>query len=253
MRFVDGSALDYRALQRTKGFSELAPELLKRLAAACTVRRVRARTVLDMHPGALILVRGAVRTVTLGKGRVRTVVGILSPGDMAFHCRAGIEFPVWREAVTDCVIATIDRENFSGILLGIPWPTLEPAMDALKGREWALLQRYFSLFGQPLKSRMVETLLDLGHRFGIRDARGTLIPIPITTNDLAGLVGCSKRQTMEILDQLSKLKAVSRDGRRLILNSQILNRLSSELAQARPPGKSCAVPNSPFGDMRATG
>jgi hypothetical protein len=60
--------------------------------------------------------------------------------------------------------------------------------------------------------------------FGIADSRGTLLGIPISHKDLAGIVGASRPRITEHLAQMERDQMIIRQGRQFIINTDELSR-----------------------------
>jgi CRP-like cAMP-binding protein len=71
---------------------------------------------------------------------------------------------------------------------------------------------------------MALELSNLADRFGSADPRGILITLAISHETLAGLVGASRQQVTEYLNEFDRENIISRDGRRLIVNLKKLRK-----------------------------
>lgn len=79
--------------------------------------------------------------------------------------------------------------------------------------------------GTPLRKRLALELLDLGNSFGVQDARGMILALRTTHEDLADSIGFSRQKVTETLTDFEKQGALMRDGRRLILHMERLREL----------------------------
>jgi CRP-like cAMP-binding protein len=79
--------------------------------------------------------------------------------------------------------------------------------------------------GLDLHKRLALELMNLADRFGTTDPRGIVINVNISHEVLAGIVGASRQQVTEHLNQFDREKCISRDGRRIIINAQKLRRI----------------------------
>lgn len=68
--------------------------------------------------------------------------------------------------------------------------------------------------GGDVAARLTAVLRDLGGRVGLRDARGTFVPLRLTRRDLAELVGCREETLVRVLGRLRAegLVQMSREG-----------------------------------------
>ena len=76
--------------------------------------------------------------------------------------------------------------------------------------------------GLDLRKRLALELMNLADRFGTADARGITIDVNISHEVLAEIVGASRQQVTEHLNQLDREQCILRDGRRIIINTQKL-------------------------------
>jgi Crp-like helix-turn-helix domain len=94
------------------------------------------------------------------------------------------------------------------------------------------LKHWYRLMGRAcgllndLHERIALTMLDLCEDFGIEDSRGTLLPVPISHTDIAGMVGASRPRITEHLAQMERDHLLLRQGRQFIVNT---TKLSSSL------------------------
>ena len=79
--------------------------------------------------------------------------------------------------------------------------------------------------GLDLRKRIALELMHLADRFGTTDARGIVINVNISHEVLAGIVGASRQQVTEHLNQFDREMCISRDGRRIIISAQKLRRI----------------------------
>jgi hypothetical protein len=65
----------------------------------------------------------------------------------------------------------------------------------------------------------------LADHFGTADTRGVVIDLNISHEVIAGIVGASRQQVTEHLNQFDRDKSIARDGRRIIINVRELRRI----------------------------
>jgi CRP/FNR family transcriptional regulator, cyclic AMP receptor protein len=204
----------------------LPEDRLKALAAVSKVERVKARATVNIGREIVrFVLRGAVRIQYTTSTGHRTVISIAGPGEMlsklffkeAPHVRA--------DAVTDCTLLTLPRGPFLEAIIGTSNDTLDKGINVVFGEALALLARYWQTLGDRLVIRLAMVLMDLARKFGVADARGTMINLKLSQNDLAGLVGCSRQQVHALLDTLVRQDLVSRQGRQLIVRLAQLEQL----------------------------
>jgi len=232
MRAIRGSG--NRSLRGLKNISWLTPRQLNRLADALVMSRVPKRSVIfdKQHSPefAYILLSGVARITCRNRKGDRTLVIMVAPGMIPGvpPSVTGIKYDFRCEAVTDCQIGTVTLAAFIEIALGIASADFKRMAASYAGR-WDLVQlRCSNFMGCMLEERVALILLELSENFGIPDKRGLRLTVPVTQQDLAGLVGASRPRVTEYLASFERKGLIVRDGRQLLVRR---GRLESFLAQ----------------------
>lgn len=213
--------LDYRVLARTGVLASLSARQLEALAAACTVERIVAGTILPDHDGPVILLHGAVRVFDMSpKGR-RRVTKIAGRGSI-FGGFPWSTLP--HQAIVDSTVAKLTHEQFARAVCGISFEVLRPVFEVLVKRPLDQLVQYSRALDYPLRLRLAGEILYLAQQFGVHDDRGTLIPLRVTNVDLSGIMGCSVREVIALMANLRHERLVLRDAGNLIVDSKRLQR-----------------------------
>ena len=91
---------------------------------------------------------------------------------------------------------------------------------------------------------MAVALIELAVEFGVQNHRGVVLGIVPTHKQLADLVGASRPKVSEIMNDLQRRKALSRDGRKLTLAVKRLESIvtSGAMAMAISPRLELQVP-----------
>ena len=79
--------------------------------------------------------------------------------------------------------------------------------------------------GLDVRRRIALELANLADHFGSADSRGTMIPLAISHETLAGIVGASRQQVTEYLNEFDREKIILREGRRIIVNPKSLRKI----------------------------
>jgi len=215
--------IDGRSLYKLTSLSWLETEKLKKLAAALVVRKVKKHDVIfyekEVANRMYLLLSGVAKLTFLGKDEERVLVALVAAGEVfgVSSLLAEMQRPFRCDAFTDCRVGMIDPELFVDIVLGVPFADFSRVMECTAGRWWRMVLRYTSFLGLGLRERLAAALLELGSKFGIRDARGTILSLPLTHGDLAELVGASRQRITEHLNEFERHGAILREGRRLIV------------------------------------
>jgi len=215
--------LNATTLRRLKALPWASDQQLDKLASHMSLRRIDRRATI-FQAGApsdtlYLLIAGVVKLTLPNLEGEEILVSLISPGEFfgitslmhgttrGFHC----------EAFSDCWVAAMRPETFVTTLLGIPFETFRDLMGSTVSRWEALLYRYTRFQGVGLRQRLAMALLELSQKFGVQDARGTILILQLTHEDLADLVGASRQKVTEHMRELERQQMILRDGRKLIV------------------------------------
>lgn len=215
--------LNVPTLRRLKALPWASERQLEQLIPHLSLQRVERQSVLfseGEHGQFLyLLISGAAKLSLHSAEGEEVLVSLIAPGEFfgitcllsetsrGFHC----------EAFSDCWIASIRPDTFVTTLLGVPFTEFSAFMSSTVSRWAALLDRYSRFQGFGLQQRLALALLELAQKFGVQDARGTILVLQLTHDDLANLVGASRQKVTEHIKELERQEALLRDGRRLIV------------------------------------
>jgi len=121
------------------------------------------------------------------------------------------------EAVSDCVVLSIRPQAFAEAVFGTALEQVAPAIANTFGRWFDLIERYAQFVRLGARGRLALSLLELSNKFGIRDARGILIPLPLSHAELGTMVGTSRQHVTTQLREFERDGLIARAGRRLIV------------------------------------
>jgi CRP-like cAMP-binding protein len=210
------------ALARLKTLNWLRTDQLERLAANAALDRVKRHATIfyegETSSRVYVLLSGVAKLSFLN-GTERVLVSLVGPGEV-FGVSSLLPHstrPFRCDAFSDCTVAVIRPDVFVDTVLGVPLDTLSRTLEVTVGRWWSMLLRYANFVGLGLRERLAGALLELASKFGVRDARGTMLTLKLTHADLAELVGASRQRTTEQLSEFEREHAIVRDGRRFII------------------------------------
>jgi CRP/FNR family transcriptional regulator len=218
-------------LEQLKSLASFTPSQLEKLAANLSVKIVQKHeSVFDQDEDAklvYLLLSGVVRESYFNSSQKQTIVNLLPAGEFfgldslipksrhAFRC----------EAVENCTLSSIQPQTFVEISLGIAYDTFLRWYTATMFPGRKMYIHCIRGIGLDLRRRLALELMNLADRFGRADARGTVIFLNISHEVLAGIVGASRQQVTEYLNEFDREKIISREGRRIIINNQKLRRI----------------------------
>jgi len=219
---------DARSLHKLNSLAWLDQEKLRKLAAALDFRKVKKHDVIffekEVANRMFLLLSGVAKLTFVGKDQERVLVALVAAGEIfgVSSLLNEMQRPFRCDAFTDCRVGTIAPEQFVNIVLGVPFGDFSRTMEFTVGRWWGMLLRYTSFVGLGLRERLAAALLELASKFGVRDARGTILSLPLTHEDLAELVGASRQRITEQLNEFERQQVIMREGRRLIVRPEKL-------------------------------
>ena len=220
--------INAQALQQLKDLSSYPLPQLEKLAAKLSIRPFKKNKIIfDQNEDAnlvYLLISGVVKVSYLHSDENQTIVSLHPAGEFfgLDSLVPQMKHPFRCEAFENCTVGTIKPQPLVEILLGISyeiflrWHT--GAMDG--GRK--IYVHCIKGIGLDLRKRLALELINLADRFGRADARGIMIDVNISHEVLAAIVGASRQQVTEHLNQFDREKCISRNGRRIIINAQKL-------------------------------
>src|SRR5208337_1590643 len=217
---------------------------LDKLSNALTVSMIEKRAIIfdekHLPDSACILLSGVARITCRNRKGQRTLVMMVAPGMVPSFPPpvSGISYDFRCEAVTLCRIGTIGLESFVEISLGIGLADFRRMAASYLGR-WDLVQlRSANFMSCNLEERLALILLELSETFGVPDAKGIRLTLPVRHRDLAELVGASRPRITEHLNLFERKGLISREIRQLVVNR---DRLQSFLAQTHISANSSGI------------
>ena len=223
--------VNVKHLQQLKNLASFSGTQLEQLASNLLIKTfAKNEVVFDQDEEARFIylsLSGIVRVSYVNSHEPQTIVSLLPAGEFfgidslipqahhAFRC----------DVFDDCTIGSIKPQTFVEIFLGTPYDnflrwytaTIHPGRNAyihcIKG------------IGLDLRRRLALELLNLADRFGTADPHGVSIALNINHEGLAGIVGASRQQVTEYLNNFDREKVIFREGRRIIVNIERLRKI----------------------------
>jgi CRP/FNR family cyclic AMP-dependent transcriptional regulator len=214
-----------KGLSRFAFFSWLSPAEIRLLVASLvTANWGRGEVIFREHTyasDAHVLVAGIARITCLNADKERTTVGLIAPGPIPeLPSLSTSRFDFRCAAYNNCRVGTLDWSGFGSVTLN----GREAAFTRFHQSSVKYCYRLFRRLNLDLHERIALTMLDLSEDFGIADARGTMLGIPISHNDIANIVGASRPRITEHLAQMERDQMIIRQGRQFIINTDELAR-----------------------------
>jgi CRP/FNR family transcriptional regulator, cyclic AMP receptor protein len=216
-------------------FPWLFAEHAQEIAPLVSVERFKSRSMLR-GKWLYFLIRGAVKVSRRGTAkRPEAALTIFAPGDIFGPF---VDFPGNREftleTIGECLIARAHPTVFNELLGGLSFPALQKFVECQCRRQYALMMRYGGFLRERVPRRIADTLLELAESFGVADARGVILNLPIAHEDIAGLAGCSRELVTRILIDFERHGLILRENRRLILDTAGLKGIGARYSIRHP-------------------
>ena len=171
-----------------------------------------------------IVLAGKVKVTKTTSGGKETVLAIHQPGDFfgEMSLLDGKTSPATVSAMEDCRIVTVSAPDFQKCLMQnekIVRQIIQVLCSRLR-QVWSQVQ---SLSYSTADARIRGTLQQLSRKHGVPDARGIIINLKITHQELAAMVGTSRETVSRSLAHLRRQGILDVEGRRIrVLNPKAL-------------------------------
>jgi CRP/FNR family transcriptional regulator, cyclic AMP receptor protein len=170
------------------------------------------------------VISGVVKVVSVRPGSDRVLVELAGTGDLVgyadFADSRGERSQLFgAQALTNSCVALFTRHHIAEVLKNLDAETLIKIASALNTMWSSVTYRYASFLGMSLRKRLEFVLNELAERFGVPDARGTLLLPELAQEELAEMIGSSRPMVSKLLTEMTARGTLIRSGRRHILLS----------------------------------
>lgn len=171
--------------------------------------------------------------VTIRYGESQTIEAVLGSGDFfgLAPLFGATRYKSSAVATVNSKVARLPAAKFIVTVLDIPAEKFTRTLAMTLGRYFQLMENY-PIAAKSLKTRVAFALLNLARKFGVREARGTLLNLPLTHKFIADLIGASRPRVSTAMVELERGGSVLRANQRFILNVESLRAVLHE----RPRG-----------------
>ncbi len=122
------------------------------------------------------------------------------------------------EAMENALITELPLEEFSRILSTQAAMGLQ-LVKILCERLRDLESKVEDLVYRDVNAKLAELLLQFGKDYGVDDARGTLVAVKVTHQEMANLIGSTRETVSLTLSQFKRKQLITTEGRKIILTS----------------------------------
>lgn len=209
-------------LQKSEFFANLPQEfytILDKESHMAECRRGRSLYLPgDPANQVYILKQGLVKISKLTEDGKKVTLEILSPGTI-FGGLPGKESSGQEElaeVMDDGLICVLTRRDFEHLMER--FPMLYARLSKLVGLRLAKIEQKLSdLLFKDIEHRLAQLFLELAGEFGVNDARGRLIRVKLTHQDVANLIGATRESVSVNIGAWRRSGWLVTEGKRFIL------------------------------------
>jgi CRP-like cAMP-binding protein len=180
------------------------------------------------------ILSGLVKIYSPSPDGSRVVVALVGPGDLAgftdyieSNGRRAQAFEA--EALTKASVALFTRDYVMKALQKLSAPKLVAVFERFNTSWSSLACNYAQFLGMSFRDRLQTVFATLSARFGVRDARGSLLTLELSHDDLAEMIASSRPMVSRLIAEMMEQRIIARQGKHYIL----LNKSAPEAA-AKP-------------------
>lgn len=202
-----------------QGISEIEAQRVERL---CTERKYRKGATIfskgDPSNALFIVKSGKVRILSLSDKGTETIVHILKEGAIFGELLLSEEQRAFTAvAGTDALITVLPKGSLVELLTAIP--TVSKNFVQLLSKRLAKVELEYGDFGHTWSyNRLKKVLLRLCEEHGKETPKGILIPLRLTHEDLANLIGTTRETVTTQMIRFRRMGLVKRQDRFIVVN-----------------------------------
>ena len=204
---------------------ELPVDVLSKLAEKVELREIRRRQVIYLpgDPGvAVYLVNGGrVKVSKVTRDGKELTLSYRVPGEIFGEtCLIdGEPREEMAEAMENALVTEIERGIYDELLrtqasLGYRMTKI------LAQRRREIEAKIENLVFKDVNAKLAELLLRFADEYGVEDARGTLVALKITHQEMANLIGSTRETVSLTLAQFKKRGLIQSEGRKVIISDR---------------------------------
>jgi len=227
---VQMASVNVSSLKQLKNLDGLSSAQLGKLAEKLSVKNFsKGQVIVDQDEPAkqvYLLISGVVRVSYSGAVH-QTIVSLLPAGEF-FGMDSLVpesRHPFRCDAFEPSVVGSLKPGVFVDALLGASYESFLAGFATTLHLSRRLHIHCIRGIGLDVRRRIALELANLAERFGSPDSRGTLISLAISHETLAGIVGASRQQVTQYLNEFDRENIILREGRRIIVNPKNLRKV----------------------------
>lgn len=212
------------ALTRCEPFTALDERAFETLLGVCTPVRFPRRGLLYEQgckaDNLYVVATGRVRVVRAAGASRTLTVAYRGPGELLGETSLpdGQCYRASASATEQVEAACMPTRTVQGLLVDCP-AFARRIMSLMVERRIDAERRVESLLSRSVESRVAEFLIDAAERNGLAEARGVLISVRYTHQEIADYVGSTRETVTLTLGELRRQELVCFDHRRIIITN----------------------------------
>lgn len=200
----------------------LSQDAISQLLSHVEMREVRRRQVLflpgDPGQSVFFLNGGRVKISKVTRDGRELTLAYRVPGEIFGELCLGDGRPRedMAEAMDTALVTEVNRQYFEKLVDKHHRLAFE-LMRVSNARRAEVENKVARLIFRDVNSKLADLLLSLGREYGVENARGTLVAIKITHQEMANLIGSTRETVSLTLSQFRKQGFIAMDGRKVIV------------------------------------
>jgi CRP-like cAMP-binding protein len=225
--------------------SSLPDELLHDLVSASLVVRYTKDTRLFLRgtpaDNLMLIISGAVKIYCPHLASRHVMGALAGPGEVIGYAdfidpkeRSCMAFEA--QALTNCSVALISHQRIERELARLDPRVLITVLASANTFWTSMLYRSMALIGMSFRERLEAVIAEVAEKFGVKDARGTLLTLELAHEDWAALIASSRSLASKLIAEMTDEGLLERNGKRYtVLNNSIINTAQNGRAECPRP------------------
>jgi CRP/FNR family transcriptional regulator, cyclic AMP receptor protein len=224
-----------RNIAQLKSLSSFSGSQLETLARSLSVRNYKKdENIFEQEEEAklvYLLVSGVVRFVYMTSHEKQTIVSVLPAGEFfgIDSMKPKARHPFTCTAFEVCTVGSIKPQDFIEILLGTSYENFLRWYMVTLHPSRAVYIHCIRGIGLDLRRRLALELLNLADSFGTPVERGVEIDLRLSHELLANIVGASRQQVTQHINEFDRERIIFRDRRRITIVPEKLRKVSGAI------------------------
>jgi len=212
-------------LKKIPLFGELAPDSLTKLAEKVELVEVRRRQVVYLpgDPGQSVYFvnGGRVKVSKVTRDGKELTLAYRGPGEIFGELVLidGGPREEMAEAMDNALLTVVERGEFDQLVQREKTVGFR-LTKVLAHRRREVENKIEHLVFKDVNAKLAGLLLRLAGEYGVDDARGTLVAVKITHQEMANLIGSTRETVSLTLSQFKRRGLIQSDGRKVVLTDR---------------------------------